>query len=162
MVGIGVALVAMTGCGPDPELLERVVRLETQVEDMQAQLAEQAAAAEAPEACAQAKKEAFDAWEAARVVAKKNVDAGVAWHDQVCMRDNWMGSRCHSAIDAVIPLRRAQKSVGGAKQTAVGGAIKAKEAADWAAQHHDDEKLNLTEAIAASNASWEACKDIDP
>jgi hypothetical protein len=101
MVGIGVALVAMTGCGPDPELLERVVRLETQVEDMQAQLAEQAAAAEAPEACAQAKKEAFDAWEAARVVAKKNA------------------------------------------------ANKAKEAADWAAQHHDDEKLDLTDAIAA-------------
>ena len=50
----------------------------------------------------------------------------------------------------------------GARQTATGGAIKAKAAADYATSLHDAEQWDTTEATAASAASWEACKDVDP
>jgi hypothetical protein len=49
-------------------------------------------------------------------------------------------------------------TIAGTEQTATGGAIKAKAAADYATSLHDAEQWDTTEATAASAASWEACR----
>jgi hypothetical protein len=148
-------LMALSGCGPDPELLERVVRLETEMAQVRGELEERA---HAPAKCAQAKKVAFDAWEVVWAVANKQVrsarkresdfnEVGWASEDRRLRHKDWQERR--NAATA-------------AKRAAIGGAIKAKAAADYAATLHIAGEFDTTLAMAASDESWAACKGQSP
>ncbi|HJN72384.1 MAG TPA: hypothetical protein QGF58_00505 [Myxococcota bacterium] len=158
-------LLLLSACGPDSEQLERIVRLEAAVEALQVEVGElqqdaekQQEAAEGPVKCAQAKKVAFDAWEAVRVVAAGTV----AYYRQICDDNGWGAPECDVVIGYLGHWQSALAAASGAKQSSVGGAIKAKEAADYAATFHDAEKLDTTAASGASATAWEACKGVDP
>jgi hypothetical protein len=118
-----------------------------EVGELQEDAEKQQEAAEGPVKCAQAKKVAFDAWEQLYVSAYTTYG-------------------CHLSIDRLYEQGKIKcvwrKAASGAKQAATGGAIKAKAAADYAATLHDAENFDTTAAAAASTASWEACKDVDP
>ena len=150
-----VFLIGLSACGPNPELLERVVQLETEMEEVRSKLKERTAA---PAICAQAKKAALDAWKDVWAEADRQVrearkresklsDVGWDNNERKSRHQDWQERR--NAATA-------------AKRAANGGAIKAKAAADFAATLHTDEGFDTTDAMAASTKSWEACKNVDP
>jgi len=151
------ALLLLSACGPDSEQLERIVRLEAAVEALQVEVGElqedaekQQEAAEGPVKCAQAKKVAHDAW-------KDLVSVSLAADLQQCMHEFDDPGYCRSAYG-----KRRKGAVLAAVNASSGGAIRFKDVADAAAAYHQPPHLDYSAAIAASAASWEACKDVDP
>ena len=148
-------LIGLCACGPDPELLERVVRLETEMEEVRTKLDQRTAA---PAICAQAKKAALDEWKDVWAEADRQVREARKRESKLSEIE-WDNDERKSRHQEWQERRNAATA---AKRAANGGAIKAKAAADFAATLHIDDGFDTTEAMAASTKSWEACKNIDP
>jgi len=159
----------LAACGPDAELLERVVRLEAAVETLQADADKRKTASEAPVKCAQAKKTAFDAWGKVAGIANEHYQSAAAKVEKT--RDQVLAGTLNGEVGLARIKQRAKTrsywhtrngAAARARKAATGGAIDAKAAADHAITLHNAEKWDTTEAATASAASWEACRDVDP